>query len=84
MHRILIVLSKCPLTVELLKQIKVGKLVNQIRMSVRAEKTIRITANSLVNQWKQLVLDYKKMQSTMAAPAEIPPYHPMMTPLENV
>ena len=53
-------------------------------MSVKAEKTIRLAANSLVNQWKQLVLDYKKLQSNMSAPAEIPPYHPMTTPLENV
>ena len=61
MERILIVLAKCPLTVALLKQIKVGKLVNYIRMSNRARLLMRGKASCLVNQWKQLVLDYKKL-----------------------
>ena len=53
-------------------------------MNVKAEKSIRIQANCLVNQWKQLVLDYKKLQSNLAAPAEMSQYYPLPGSLENV
>lgn len=62
LQRILIVLSKLDLTVDILKEIKVGKLVNSVRLHPNADKQIRLQAEQLIGQWKQLVVDYKKYQ----------------------
>ena len=49
LQRIMIVLSKLELTIEILKEIKVGKLVNSVRLHPNADRHIKQQAETLIH-----------------------------------
>ena len=49
LQRILIVLSKLDLSIEILKEIKVGKLVNSVRLHPNADTQIQMQAENLIS-----------------------------------
>lgn len=57
---VLLVLDKSPLSVDLLKAVRVGKLVNTIAQSESCNDQIRVKAQQLVSDWKKLVATYKE------------------------
>ena len=55
LHAILGLLSRANLTVDMLKETKIGKLVNLVRLEARFNKACRSQAQYLVNKWKEMV-----------------------------
>ncbi len=61
---ILKLMWKSLLTVEQLKEIKIGKLVNLVKGEERFDKEVRRIALALVNRWKEMVQVYKRAAMT--------------------
>lgn len=49
------ILAKAQLTVDMLKETKIGKLVNLVRLEQKYDRGVRMQAQMLVNRWKDMV-----------------------------